>query len=809
MSPGPKSNKFGLEKKMNIIIISPISRRGNNFFLLQCIFVVLVIIGTLAVDINSQSNPKHNEQDNARITIGKAKVKKIKVEKVIGKWRIAVWILKDAFCWLALGIASVYVFGKFGWPIGWYAMSKSLVATVAGMSILEEYPSEEMLSKKCKIARIVLVVALMIAGMAFCDISPPVDIQACNIWMVASVSTAPDLNMTAGEIGNIQFQANYEQFRRRYKLTIEQQFQIYRALIENPEITSKELLAAFPDITITANQLNRIRKEWDLSRKRGRPRLEEVAQREKPETKTFSHVPKAGLRLFALWLESTGRYQDVLETLYKMIEEYKKAYPDEDFRLLKTSRKTIAEKWKALNLLALAGIKKLSELDYQQHDLDRILVDGKAYSYSTLRQFLGELERINAGLSLKNLLPQCATGDWAYIDGHMIALWSRVKSHKGYITMLGRIMPGSKLVATHDEIGQIIDFNYYPADTHLTKIIEDYCAHIVAHTGITNFVIDREINSVDVARVFDKRGWGLICLLAANEYKGLDSFRRKFAKRLPDGTILYKALWSPWRDDPRRFIIVKEIERTLVYWYTEEIFKQGLTAEQIITIYRRRAEIQENDFKRMTAHGALNTNFGHKKVWVPDRTHQRKIDEIDKKIAPQRKRLEKVRHQIFEVMLKLCESIERGHGRLYEIRFAKLERLEILEEAIQANISELEREKEELGPSGKKADRDFRKQTIMTFRTLWTENALREFVSLLTKSMEPPVGIETVLELFFYRRGVVVESTDRVVYWIDSQNLSDRYQGILREVTDHFNRLLLTYRGKRIVVKIADSVQSF
>ena len=199
--------------------------------------------------------------------------------------------------------------------------------------------------------------------------------------------------------------------------------------------------------------------------------------------------------------------------------------------------------------------------------------------------------------------------------------------------MLGRIMPGSKLVFTHDQLGQAIGFQYYPPDTHLIHIIEDYCQQIANQTGVTNFVVDREINSVEVARLFDRHQWGLICLLDVNEYGGVESFSKRFSKKLTDGTILYKATWSHWRDDPRHFVIVKESERTLVYWYTKKVAQQNLTAEQIVELYRRRGGLQENSFKQMSAHGGLNTNFGNKKVWGPDRTHRRAITKLDKKIA--------------------------------------------------------------------------------------------------------------------------------------------------------------------------------
>ena len=801
---------------MNLPIISQKSHKVNRFQHYQSIFFVLVIIAAITVSGGSQSEPKDFEYEETTGTI-----RKIGVKKVFGKWVFLSWILKDVLYWSTMAALAVCVFGQWGLPISWIAARKAVRSGIVGLSLLSEVPMGKIMLQRCrKTARIALIFSLFLflsstaeASIAGPANSPLATMEQISITTCVAVSSLAAMAIVRDtDIGPPLpgFQANCELFRKRYKLSIQQQVAIYQKLREAPQITSKELLLCIPDVKITENQLNRIRKEWKLSRRRGRPKKEEASKATKQagsKSNVLTHLPKAGLTLFDLWLKETDRYQEVLQTIYALIDEYKKEYPEENFRLLKTSQGTVARKWKALNLLALAEIKKLSELDYKQHDLDRLLVDGHSYSYSALRQFLGDLERINAGVGLKTLLAKCVKGDWAYIDGHMIPFWSRVKMNKGYITMLGRIMSGSKLVVAHDLQGQAIGLEYYPPDAHLINIIEDFCKQITALTGVTNFVIDREINSVEIARLFDRNQWGLICMLDANEYKGLESFSKTFSKELSDGTRLYKASWMHWRNDPRRFVVVEEKDRTLVYWYTRKIARQRLTAEQIISLYRRRSELQENSFKRMQAHGALNTNFGVKKVWGLDRAHQRKIKELDKKIKNEANRLHKLEAKIDEQVYKVEESIAREHGRLFDRRIKKLENLEDQEDEIKAKISNLEKLKQQLGEPISRSDRDFRKQTIMSFRTLWIENALKDFVSLLTKSMEIPVDIEIVIALFFYRRGIMVESDDKITYWIDSKNLSDDYQGILKNVIEGFNRISLTYRSKKIWVQIAGPLQ--
>ena len=590
-------------------------------------------------------------------------------------------------------------------------------------------------------------------------------------------------------------------FRKRYRITIEEQTIIYEKSRENPEISSPALLLLIGKIEISISQLNRLRQEFGTNRKRGRPRKQEQISHPIAKTKTTQISANIGLCLFFLWLEKNDHYVPVLEAIGNKINEYKGKMPGEQFRLLNAGEKTIEKKWKALSLLPLLGIKKISEIDYCQHYLPSVL--GEKYSSSTLTQFLGELERIDVGESFKLLLSSNADGEYCYIDGHLIAYWTSTKKmHKGLITMLGRIMPGSNAVLAHNEEGQAIGFDYYPPDIHLTHIVEEYCSNIVEVTEITNFVIDREVNSVDIARLFVEKEWDLICLLGSNEYKGLESFNKKFCKQLDDGTVLYKASWKEERDnDPRKFVIAQQENRAIVYWGTPKIVKI-LTAEQFICTYRNRAEVQENSIKKMIAHGALNTNYGTKTIAQPDRTHQRKLEKIEKKIEKSKIKIEKAKQKIAEQIPKVRESRLKGHGKRLEQRAEKLKQYREDKKQVQQKMKNVVAEKKKLGKRGTREDRDFRKQSLMTFRTLWMENLLCIFVALISDTLKIKAGIEVILHLFFRRAGIMEETTSHIVYTFNSDNLSLKYQEILQNLVDGFNNLSLNHRGKQVVARV-------
>jgi hypothetical protein len=123
-----------------------------------------------------------------------------------------------------------------------------------------------------------------------------------------------------------------------------------------------------------------------------------------------------------------------------------------------------------------------------------------------------------------------------YVDGHMIAYWSRRSMHKGKITMLGRIMAGSQAVIAHDAMGQAVFVAYYPPDIHVSQIIVAYCQNVAEATGSVLFVIDRAVNAVALAGAFDEQGLGLLCMLDDNEHAGLASFEATEVALVADGT---------------------------------------------------------------------------------------------------------------------------------------------------------------------------------------------------------------------------------------------------------------------------------
>jgi hypothetical protein len=451
----------------------------------------------------------------------------------------------------------------------------------------------------------------------------------------------------------------------------------------------------------------------------------------------------------------------------------------------------------------LLGIDRLSEFDSREHPLQTLI--GRSYQSSTLRQFLGQLERVDAAVALMSALVADRAGPLIYVDGHMIAYWSRRSMHKGKITMLGRIMAGSQAVIAHDEAGQAVFVAYYPPDSHVSKIIVAYCQKVAEATGSSLFVIDRAVNAVALARAFHDHDLGLLCMLDDNEHAGLGSFEATEVDTLDDGTKVYSGPWKECRqDDPRHFVLVEPPEgKPLVYWGTPKV-EEAIEKSEWPRVYRERNAIQELSFKSMIDHGGLDINHGRKTIMGPDRHHQRKQEQLEASLETAHERVAKKQEAVESQRAKVAESEAKGHGRRLEQRQGKLVTLEHEIKDAKGQQAQLAAQAATLGPAGQRADRDFRKQTIMTIRTLLLENMLRAFLAALLATLHRQVSLEQVLSLLFERRGARMETPAQVVYWVNTAGLSLANRRLLREIVDGLCAMDLQDHGKPIYVRLKD-----
>jgi hypothetical protein len=594
------------------------------------------------------------------------------------------------------------------------------------------------------------------------------------------------------------------------KITQFQQAQLWAVLSEEPGCPTNRVIEKMAEhdvpLPIGVRHINRLRAHWGLSRGKGRPRgaqPESGSEAGGALVKLMPHLSYVGVHLFAAWLEDQELWGQVVTLLECRIAEYGEAHPDADFALLHHRSATLLGRFQALFYAPLFGIAKLTEYDVKEHPLMTLV--GSRYQSSTLNQFLGQLERIDAGEALLPALIPQESSQVVYVDGHMIAFWTTRSLHKGKITMIGRIMAGSQAVIAHNQEGQAVCVAYHPPDIRLPHMIVEYCRQIMTVTGAEVFVIDREVNSVDMARCFEEAGLGLLSMLDKNEYTGLKSWEVRRLGELDDGSVLYEGVWAtPRPDDPRQFVVVDTTDRVLVYWGTSKV-TEVVAPRDWPAVYRQRTAIQEYRFKEMKAHGALDVNYGTKVILGPDRHQQRARAHLDEARQHAQHKLEKKTDHLNQQREKVAESQSQGHTKRLDQRQRRLQLLH--QEVAQATkkTDQLQQRLDALGEPKQRADRDVRKQLIMTIRTLLLENALLGFLAAICAMMKESMSLECLVKLVFDRSGGCLETSTELMYWINTAGLSATYQKLLGHVVEGISAMNLTHRGKPIRVRLREA----
>lgn len=241
----------------------------------------------------------------------------------------------------------------------------------------------------------------------------------------------------------------------------------------------------------------------------------------------------------------------------------------------------------------------------------------------------------------------------------------------------------------------------------------------------------------------------------------------------------------------------------MVYWGTPQV-KEALETRQWPRVYRERNERQERSFKGMKDHGALDINYGRKKVVGPDRHQQRKREKLEQSLEAAHQRVDKKSAALKAQQDKVAESERKGHGPRLEQRQRALVVMDKELKEAQNNQAKLTAQATVIGPAKERADRDFRKQTIMTVRTLLLENALMAFMVALCAHLRSKVSLDCLLRLLFERSGARMETVSQVVYWVNTAGLSLSYRRLLTEVVEGLCAMELREQGKPIRVYLKD-----
>ena len=208
---------------------------------------------------------------------------------------------------------------------------------------------------------------------------------------------------------------------------------------------------------------------------------------------------------------------------------------------------------------------------------------------------------------------------------------------------------------------------------------------------------------------------------------------------LEDGTKVYSGPWKePRPDDPRHFVIVAPAEgKTLVYWGTPKV-KDDLGGDRVATGVPR---AQRDTGTQLQAHD--RPWRAQYQLWPqedcrsrPASATQRESNSSSRWRRPSSGSTRRPRRSRRN-RTKVAESASKGHGKRLEQRQRALVVLATgVARTPSTNKPNWLSKSPALGPPGERADRDFRKQTIMTIRTLLLENALMAFMAALLGTLQ-------------------------------------------------------------------------
>src|SRR5262249_44205687 len=145
---------------------------------------------------------------------------------------------------------------------------------------------------------------------------------------------------------------------------------VWKVLHDDPQCPSRLLLdkvaQAHAPIEISIGHLNRLRRQWQLNRPKGRPRHDPCRRPATSGAKVVRmgpHLSYVGVHLFAHWLDQQGAVGPVVAPLTQAVEAHQHAYPDDDFALLHHREQTLLRHFQALFFAPLVGIEHLTAFD--------------------------------------------------------------------------------------------------------------------------------------------------------------------------------------------------------------------------------------------------------------------------------------------------------------------------------------------------------------------------------------------------------------------------------------------------------------
>jgi len=342
--------------------------------------------------------------------------------------------------------------------------------------------------------------------------------------------------------------------------------------------------------------------------------------------------------------------------------------------------------------LPLLGLCRPRDLYYYQGQGLKVL-HGFTYKYLTLEHFLGELTQLQVGYPLADALADRYSQAWypgqspllIFTDWHTKPHWTKSPAHSGHITMLERVMPGTKQLILNGPDGHLLGGWNDAIDTHLSHVLVDLEADLATKLGrpIAYNVFDSEGSGLPTALRYEAALRDYLSVLPRQDRHTLSAFEVLGEWEPVEHDAEHEAVYARWadadkaREDPRRLVLMRpsgETDPTRIY---AGRIPQSLSAGTVPARFRQRWMGQERVIRQLVNGANLNANFGYQYIEVPSRTRQRGWDDAQEKV------------QVTERHLAEQQEARRNlHAKLQTLRHTYRQEQQDLRTQIEAQIME-------------------------------------------------------------------------------------------------------------------------
>ncbi len=315
-----------------------------------------------------------------------------------------------------------------------------------------------------------------------------------------------------------------------------------------------------------------------------------------------------------------------------------------------------------------------------------LVAGGRAtLGYSSLEHFLGDLEALRVASPLGDALarrylevwPIPAEGAFFYLDNRRKVRYSGYSIAAGKISASERILGATTQLFLHDAAGHGLHMHSGPGDDHMTRTLFPLVQHFVTLVGqerVRGVVADQEMRSVPLFLALEAMELGFVTIgrtptpeqEAAFEVEGL------FLPYLRDpetGELTHWVAHAHTLLQDRKRGLSFQAEVTLVVDcragipgrlipILHSLRAQDVPVELPHGVYVGRWEGQERVFRDMRACQNLDANYGQKKVAAPNRSQERKREDLRRKLRTCEKRVATAQRKVREYTERI-EALEQ------------------------------------------------------------------------------------------------------------------------------------------------------